>query len=503
MAQVNPKTRLRNIGIIAHIDAGKTTLTERILYYTGRTHKIGEVHDGEATMDFLPEEQTRGITIMSAVTSCEWRNDTINIIDTPGHVDFTIEVERSLRVLDGAVGVFCAVGGVQPQSETVWRQADRYLVPKLAFINKIDRVGADFQKVIGELRDKLSATPLVITRPVGEEDAFKGVIDLLEMKFYSWTDDSLGSEMLISEIPQDLRAEAESERRVLVETVADTDEALMDRYLNDEEFTVPELKAAIRKATIGLKLVPVFAGAALRNKGVQPLLDGIVDYLPAPPDLPPIPAVTAGNKEVLIEPRDQDPLAALVFKIQMMEQGRKLNFVRIYSGTMKEGGEVLNARRSQKDKISRIYRINAGKRDRIAEAKSGDLVGIVGLRSAITGDTICAEDRPVLLETIRAAEPVISRAVEPESAADAPRLIDALTKMTEEDPTFRIKVDEDTGQTIISGMGELHLDVLIHRLGREHGLNPRVGKPQVVYRETITQESEAEGIFNKQTAASS
>jgi elongation factor G len=497
MAQLNPKTRLRNIGIIAHIDAGKTTLTERILYYTGRTHKLGEVHNGEATMDFLPEEQTRGITIMSAVTSCEWRNDTINIIDTPGHVDFTIEVERSLRVLDGAVGVFCAVGGVQPQSETVWRQADRYLVPKLAFINKIDRVGADFNKVILELKDKLSATPLIITRPLGEEDGFKGVIDLLNWKLYTWSDDSLGAEMLEGEIPSDFIEEADRERRLLIETVADTDETLMDRYLADEEFTVAELKIAIRKATIGLKLVPVFAGAALRNKGVQPLLDGIVDFLPAPPDLPPIPAITTGNREVLIEPKDKDPFAALVFKIQMMEQGRKLNFVRIYSGTIKEGSDVLNTRRSQKDKISRIYRINAGKRDRINLATSGDLVGIVGLRSAITGDTICSEERPVLLETIRAADPVISRAVEPESAVDAPRLIDALTKMTEEDPTFKIKVDEDTGQTIISGMGELHLDVLIHRLGREHGLNPRVGKPQVVYRETITMPGTGEGTFSK------
>jgi elongation factor G len=503
MPQPTPKTLLRNIGIIAHIDAGKTTLTERILFYTGRTHKLGEVHDGEATMDFLPEEQTRGITIMSAVTSCEWKGATINIIDTPGHVDFTIEVERSLRVLDGAVGVFCAVGGVQPQSETVWRQADRYRVPKLAFINKLDRVGADFDKVVQELRDKLSAAPLVITRPLGQENEFEGVIDLLNLRFYTWTDDSLGHEMQEAPVPEAFREEAEKGRRELIETVADTDESLMERYLADQEIPAADLRKAIRAATISLKLVPVFAGAALRNKGVQPLLDGIVEYLPAPPDLPPIPARTIGDKPVLIEPKDNDPLAALVFKIQMMEQGRKLNFLRIYSGTIKEGGDVLNARLSQKDKISRIFRINAGKRDRVAEARSGDLVGVVGLRSAITGDTVCSEDRPVLLESITAADPVISRAVEPESAADAQKLLDALMKMTEEDPTFRIKQDEDTGQTIISGMGELHLDVLIHRLSREHGINPRVGKPQVVYRETITLASEAEGSFAKQIASSS
>ncbi|MDR2338555.1 MAG: GTP-binding protein [Deltaproteobacteria bacterium] len=486
MAKADPKTRLRNIGIIAHIDAGKTTLTERILYYTGRTHKLGEVHDGEATMDFLPEEQTRGITIMSAVTSCEWRDDTINIIDTPGHVDFTIEVERSLRVLDGAVGVFCAVGGVQPQSETVWRQADRYRVPKLAFINKIDRVGADFDKAVQELRDKLAATPLVITRPAGQEDGFKGVIDLLNMRLYTWPDDSLGAEMLEGDIPEAFREEAERGRRDLVETVADTDEALMDRYLQDEEIGVNELRKAIRAATISLKLVPVYAGAALRNKGVQPLLDGIVDYLPAPPDLPPIEAVTAGDKPVLIEPKDQDPLAALVFKIQMMEQGRKMSFLRIYSGRLREGDEVVNSRTGQKDKAGRVLRLNAGKRDRIPEAVSGDLVGVVGLRSAVTGDTFCSPERPVSLESITAADPVISVAVEPETGADQQRLMDALTKMTEEDPPFKLKVDSDTGQTVISGMGELHLEVLVQRLGREFGLNPRVGKTQVVHRETVT-----------------
>jgi elongation factor G len=496
----NPKSLIRNIGVIAHIDAGKTTLTERILYYTGRTHKLGEVHDGEATMDFLPEEQDRGITIMSAVTSCQWKGATVNIIDTPGHVDFTIEVERSLRVLDGAVGVFCAVGGVQPQSETVWRQADRHRVPKIAFVNKIDRIGADFDKVVGELRAKLAATPLVITRPVGEEDDFRGVADLIDLKFYSWDDDSLGAEMLEGPLPPALAAEMAEERKKFLETLAEASDEVMELYLADAEIDPATLRKAIREATIALKLVPVYAGAALRNKGVQPLLDGIVDFLPAPPDLPPVRATTAEGAEVLIEPKDGDPLAALVFKIQMMEQGRKLSFTRIYSGTLAEGGEVLNPRRGQKDKIGRIFRINAGKRDRVPVARAGDLVGLVGLRATITGDTICAEERPVLLETIQAADPVISVAVEPESSGDGPKLLEALGKLAEEDPTFKIKVDEDTGQTIVSGMGELHLEVLIHRLGREHNVVTRVGKPQVVRRETIAAAAEGEGSFAKPLA---
>ena len=498
MAQAPKIDPLRNIGIIAHIDAGKTTLTERILYYTGRTHKLGEVHDGEATMDFLPEEQARGITIMSAVTSCSWRGATINIIDTPGHVDFTIEVERSLRVLDGAVGVFCAVGGVQPQSETVWRQADRHHVPKLVFVNKIDRVGADFDKVLSELRQKLAATPLVMTRPWGEAEEFKGVIDCLRMRFYTWPDDHLGAEMIDSPVPPKAEAEALEWRRALLETLAEADDVVMEAYLADEELSEADLKKAIRNATISLKLTPVFAGAALRNKGVQPLLDGIVDYLPAPADLPPIAASSQDGSEVLIEPKDKAPLTALVFKIQMMEQGRKMSFLRIYSGRLVEGGEVVNSRTNQKDKVGRVLRLNAGKRDRIASANSGDLVGVVGLRSAVTGDTICSADRLVSLESISAAAPVISVAVEPESSADQQKLMDALTKMAEEDPTFKIKIDQDTGQTVISGMGELHLEVLVQRLGREFGLSPRVGKTQVVYRETVTKSAEAEGVFDRE-----
>ncbi|MDR0354256.1 MAG: elongation factor G [Deltaproteobacteria bacterium] len=501
MSSVPKNQHLRNIGIIAHIDAGKTTLTERMLYYTGRTHKLGEVHDGEATMDFLPEEQARGITIMSAVTSCQWRGATINIIDTPGHVDFTIEVERSLRVLDGAVGVFCAVGGVQPQSETVWRQADRYRVPKLVFVNKLDRVGADFDKVMDQLKQKLSANPLVVTRPFGQQEEFKGVVDCLRMRFYTWPEDTLGAEMEDSPVPPEAMEEAQAGRQALLETLAEVDDSVMEAYLGDEDLPLEKLIPAIRAATIGLKLTPVFAGAALRNKGVQPLLDGIVDYLPAPTDLPPIEARTLDGEEILVAPEEKDPLSALVFKIQMMEQGRKMNFARLYSGKIKEGDEVVNVRTGQKDKISRVLRLNAGKRERINEASSGDLVGLVGLRNAVTGDTVCSAKRLVLLESITAADPVISVAVEPETSADQQKLMEALTKMTEEDPTFKIKVDPDTGQTVISGMGELHLEVLVQRLGREFGLSPRVGKPQVVFRETISKKAEATHVMERDLGA--
>jgi elongation factor G len=437
---------------------------------------------------------------MSAVISCEWRHTDINIIDTPGHVDFTMEVERSLRVLDGAVGVFCAVGGVQPQSETVWRQADRHRVPKLVFVNKMDRTGADFDKVLGQLRDKLSARPLVITRPAGKEDTFSGVIDLLSMKLCSWSEDSLGAEMIESEIPDDLLEEASDSRRELIETLADCDDDVMEGYLADVDMDVPRLKRGIRRATIALKLVPVFAGAALRNKGVQPLLDGVVDYLPAPSDLPPVEALDRKGQPVLISPDSKAPLAALVFKIQMMEQGRKLSFVRVYSGSMKEGDDVWITRASRRDKISRIFRLAAARRERTEAATAGDLVGVVGLRSAVTGDTVCSEGRIVHLESIQAADPVISVAVEPETSADGPKLIEALSRMAEEDPTFKLKQDPDTGQTVISGMGELHLEVLIHRLGREHAVFPRVGKPQVVHRETLATQATSEGSFFKPAA---
>lgn len=492
---------VRNIGIIAHIDAGKTTLTERILYYTGRTHKIGEVHDGEATMDYMPEEQARGITIMSAVTTCVWKNASINIIDTPGHVDFTIEVERSLRVLDGAVGVFCAVGGVQPQSETVWRQADRYGVPKLVFVNKMDRVGADFDRVLKQLREKLGANPVIITRPWGQEENFKGVVDVLRSRLYIWSDDSLGAEMSERKIPPELAQQIAEDKNALVEALAEFDDEIMEDYLEGREVDEARLRATLRRATIALRLTPVFCGAALRNKGVQPLLDGVVDFLPAPTDMPALEAVDPEGRPVEIDLRERAPLAALVFKIQMMEQGRKMSFVRLYSGKIAEGDEVLNPRTGQKDKISRILRVHAAKRDRVDEAKAGELVGIVGLRSAVTGDTICSPARPLLLESIEAMEPVISIALEPDNSGDIDKLAEVLAKLAEEDPTFRTRIDEDTGQTIISGMGELHLEVLTQRLSREFALKVRVGKPQVVYRETIGRVAQAEGVFDRQLAA--
>ena len=497
MASERKNGGIRNLGIIAHIDAGKTTLTERILFYTGRTHKLGEVHDGEATMDYMPEEQARGITIMSAVTTCDWKNARLNLIDTPGHVDFTIEVERSLRVLDGAVGVFCAVGGVQPQSETVWRQADRHGVPKLVFVNKVDRVGADFNAVMSQLKNKLGAVPLVLTRPFGQEENFKGVLDILKRRLYLWDNEDLGAEMKETEIPPDLVATLEDDRAALLEIVAETDDDIMEAYLEGREPSEDQLRSAIRRATLGLKLVPVFCGAALRNKGVQPLLDGIVDYLPSPGDLPPLAAQDSQGASLLVELREKAPLAALVFKIQMVDQGRKMSFLRLYSGRLAEGDEVLNSRTGQKDKIGRILRIHAGKRDRIGEARAGELIGVVGLRSAATGDTICDPARPVLLESIRAADPVISIALEPENSADLDKLAETLGKLTEEDPTFKAKVDEQTGQTIISGMGELHLEVLTQRLAREFGLNVRSGKPQVVFRETIGQPATGEGLFDR------
>ncbi|MCL2029192.1 MAG: elongation factor G [Deltaproteobacteria bacterium] len=498
MAAERKSGGIRNIGIIAHIDAGKTTLTERILYYTGRTHKLGEVHDGEATMDYMPEEQARGITIMSAVTACDWKNARLNLIDTPGHVDFTIEVERSLRVLDGAVGVFCAVGGVQPQSETVWRQADRYRVPKLAFINKVDRVGADFDRVVSQLKVKLGAVPLILTRPYGREEKFKGVLDILRRRLYLWDNEDLGAEIKEEAPPPDLAAGLEADRAALVETVAEYDDEIMEDYLEGREPSEDRLKAAIRRATLELRVVPVFCGAALRNKGVQPLLDGVVDYLPSPADLPPLTALDPQGAPVLVEFREKTPLAALVFKIQMMDQGRKMSFLRLYSGRMAEGDEVLNTRTGQKDKIGRIMRVHAGKRDRIGEARAGDLVGVVGLRSAATGDTICTPDRPLLLESIQAAAPVISVALEPENSADLDKLAETLGKFREEDPTFKAKVDDQTGQTIISGMGELHLEVLTQRLAREFGLSVRAGKPQVVFRETISRPARGEGLFDRE-----
>ncbi len=489
---------IRNIGIIAHIDAGKTTVTERILYYTGRSYKIGEVHDGEAIMDWMPDEQERGITITSAVTTCQWRGNEIQIIDTPGHVDFTIEVERSLRVLDGAIGVFCAVGGVEPQSETVWRQADKYHVPKIAFINKLDRVGASFFKTIEMIKDRLHANPLILQLPVGSEDDFAGVIDLIHMKQILWEDGALGETYLTQEIPSDSLEPAEKYHEKLIETIAEVDDDIMEDYLSEAPISTESLLAAIRRATIDLKLVPVLCGSALRNKGIQPLLNAIVDFLPSPVDVPPIKGVHPETGELIeCKARDTDPLAALIFKVAMIE-GRKLSYVRIYSGKMHTKETTYNPSRKINEKLARILRMHANKRERIDSANAGSIVGVVGLKESSTGETLCSIDHPVLLEKMEFYEPVISIAIEPKTHADQEKLDEVLEKLMSEDPTLRLKQDEDTGQSILSGMGELHLEIIISRMRREFNTNVNVGKPQVVYRETIEKEGEGSAVFDKE-----
>ncbi|RJP81112.1 MAG: elongation factor G [Desulfobacteraceae bacterium] len=491
---------IRNIGIIAHIDAGKTTVTERILYYTGRSYKIGEVHDGEAVMDWMPDEQERGITITSAVTTCQWKQREIQLIDTPGHVDFTIEVERSLRVLDGAIGVFCAVGGVEPQSETVWRQADKYKVPKIAFINKMDRVGADFPGTVEMMKKRLNANPLILQLPVGKEDTFSGVIDLIGMKKIVWDDETLGANYATEEIPDDLRDEAKHYRDQLVEALSDYDDSIMEAYLSESPITEEMIVQGIRKATVELKLVPIFCGSALKNKGIQPLLDAIVHYLPSPEDVPPIKGIVPDTDEVVeCPPRDKAPLAALIFKVSMIE-GRKLSYVRVYSGILKAGSEVYNPARKQKEKLSRILLMHANKRERIDEAAAGSIVGVVGLKDSSTGETLCNVDHPILLEKMEFYEPVISVAVEPKTHGDQEKLEQVLEKYMSEDPTLRVKQDEDTGQTILSGMGELHLEIIISRMRREFNTNVNVGRPQVVYRETIGKQAEATAIFDREVA---
>ncbi len=500
MAKGQLLNKTRNIGIIAHIDAGKTTVTERVLFYSGRVHKMGEVHNGEATMDWMVEERERGITITSAVTSCEWKGHTINIIDTPGHVDFTIEVERSLRVLDGAIGVFCAVGGVEPQSETVWHQADRYKVPKIVFINKLDRIGADFFRAVQMIRDRLAAVPLVLQLPWGVEDSFKGVIDLLDMKGILWEDDSLGATFTPVPVPEEMAEEAARYRDLLLETLADKDDLVMERYLADEEIRVQELKAAIRKATTNMKLVPVFCGAALRNKGIQPLLDGIVDYLPSPLDVPPIAGKNPLTGEVESRlPKAKGPFSALAFKV-MMDQGRKMTYLRVYSGTVNAGDPVYNPGRGLVEKPARLLKMHSNKRERIGEASAGDIVAAMGLKLTTTGDTLCDEAHPILLETIQFNEPVISVAVEPKGVQDHDRLLDALGKLSDEDPTFKFRIDEETGQTLISGMGELHIEIIVGRLKREFLVPVNQGKPQVVYRETTTVPVEEESLFKRELA---
>jgi len=493
-------SKIRNIGIMAHIDAGKTTVTERILYYSGRSHRLGEVHNGEAVMDWMPDEQERGITITSAVTTCQWNNREIQIIDTPGHVDFTIEVERSLRVLDGAIGVFCAVGGVEPQSETVWRQADKYRVPKIAFINKLDRIGADFFGAIEMMKERLNASPLILQLPVGSEDEFAGVIDLINMQQIRWHADTLGATFSAEAIPADLHDQAHEYHEHLIETLAETDDAIMEAYLAEEEIAPQTLVAAIRKATIDLELVPVLCGSALKNRGIQPLLDAIIDYLPSPLDVPPIQGEHPETGEaVACPPSDNAPLAALIFKVSMIE-GRKLSFVRVYSGRLKAKGDVFNPARQTKEKLARILRMHANKKERVDEAGAGSIVGVVGLKDSTTGETLCTLEKPLLLEKIDIYEPVISVAIEPKTSADQDKLDQVLDKFTAEDPTLRLKKDPDTGQTILSGMGELHLEVIISRMLREFKTSVNVGRPQVVYRETIEKEAASRATFDKEVA---
>ena len=490
--------RIRNIGIIAHIDAGKTTVTERILYYTGRSHKIGEVHDGEAVMDWMPDEQERGITITSAVTTCNWNNAEIHVIDTPGHVDFTIEVERSLRVLDGAIGVFCAVGGVEPQSETVWRQADKYRVPKIAFVNKLDRVGANFFATVDSMRQKLNANPLILQLPVGIEDELSGVIDLIEMKRIVWDDETLGANYDTLDIPEDLLDLSKTYRERLLETVAEQDDEIMEAYLSDTPIESNTLISAIRRATCHLKIVPVLCGSALKNKGIQPLLDAIVEFLPSPADVPPILGVQPETGETIsCEANEKAPLAALIFKVSMQE-GRKLSFVRIYSGQLKAGSDIYNPTLKKSEKLSRILRMHANKRERLDMAGAGNIVGVVGLKISSTGETLCTPEHMVLLERIETYEPVISVAVEPKTHSDQEKLDQVLNKFLAEDPTLRVRQDEDTGQMILSGMGELHLEIIISRMQREFNTQVNVGKPQVVHRETIESVGEGASVFDKE-----
>jgi elongation factor G len=491
---------IRNIGIIAHIDAGKTTVTERILYYTGKSHKIGEVHDGEAIMDWMPDEQERGITITSAVTTCHWKDIDIQLIDTPGHVDFTIEVERSLRVLDGAIGVFCAVGGVEPQSETVWRQADKYHVPKIAFVNKLDRIGADFFRTVDMMRSRLHANPVILQLPIGEEESFTGVIDLIQLKQIRWDDDSMGATFTLEDIASDSLESALNYREKLIEALGEVDDQIMEAYLAEIPIEPDMLLEAVRNATITLKVVPVLCGSALKNKGIQPLLDAIVRFLPSPADVPPIMGVHPQTGDPIeCPPIDKAPLAALIFKVSMAE-GRKLSFIRIYSGKIKAGDDVFNPFRNKKEKLSRILQMHANKRDRIDEAGAGSIVGVMGLKDSSTGETLCQPDHPILLEKMEFYEPVISLAIEPKTRSDQEKLDQVLEKFLAEDPTLRVKEDTDTGQKILSGMGELHLEIIISRMTREFNTSVNVGKPQVVYRETIEKEAAATAVFDKEVA---
>ncbi|HOP28666.1 MAG TPA: elongation factor G [Spirochaetota bacterium] len=501
MARKLPISRTRNIGIMAHIDAGKTTLTERILFYTGKTHKMGEVHEGTAEMDWMIQEKERGITITAAATSCMWKNTVINIIDTPGHVDFTIEVERSLRVLDSAIAVFDGVAGVEPQSETVWRQADRYHVPRICFVNKLDRVGADYGMCLRMIKEKLFAEPLPLQIPVGVESSFIGVIDLLSMKMLLW-DDPSGKDFRETEISDELKAEAELQRENLIEKLADCDENIMEMFLEGKIPDEGELKQAIRRATISTKLFPVFCGSALRNKGVQPLLDAVVDYLPSPKDIPAVQGHDVNDHEIMLtrEADDKEPFCALVFKIMTDPHVGKLTYMRVYSGSVKSGEQILNVSVNKKERISRFLRMHANHREEVDEVYTGDIIAAVGLKTARTGDTVTLQDTPVLLEKMIFPEPVISIAIELKSKADQDKLNTALSRLGEEDPTFRSSINEDTGQLIISGMGELHLDIIVDRLLREFNIPANVGKPQVTYKETVTGEAVEEQTYERQIA---
>ncbi len=496
--------KMRNIGIMAHIDAGKTTTTERILYYTGRTYKIGEVHEGTAVMDWMEQEQERGITITSAATTCEWRDCTINIIDTPGHVDFTAEVERSLRVLDGAVAVFDAVAGVQPQTETVWRQGDKYRVPRLCFINKMDRVGADFYRAVDTIVDRLKCRPVAIQLPVGAEDQFKGVIDLVTMKARIWRDETLGAKYDDVDIPEDLADLAREYRDKLVEAVSETDDYLFTKYVEGQAITEEELRAGIRKATIAQKIFPVICGTAFKNKGVQNLLDAVVDYLPSPVEIPAVVGTAVDNPEEKLIRRadDAEPFAALVFKIMTDPFVGQLAFLRVYSGRLGAGDTIYNVSKGRKERVGRLVKMHANKREEITEILAGDICAAVGLKNVVTGDTICDEKAPILLESIEFPAPVIQLAIEPKTKQDQEKLGMAINKLAQEDPTLKVSTDPDTGQTILAGMGELHLEIIVDRMQREFNVGANVGKPQVAYRETIRQMAEADYTHKKQTGGS-
>jgi elongation factor G len=498
MAREFSLEKTRNIGIMAHIDAGKTTTTERILFYTGRVHKIGEVHEGAATMDWMEQEQERGITITSAATTCQWKGHRINIIDTPGHVDFTVEVERSLRVLDGAVGVFCAKGGVEPQSETVWRQADKYGVPRIAYVNKMDIVGADFYGAVEQMRERLQANAVPIQLPIGSEDTFEGIIDLVKNCAYYYLDD-LGTQTEAREIPDEYKEKAEEYRTALLEAVAEIDEELMMKYLEGEEITEEEIVAALRKGTCEVKITPVLCGSSYKNKGVQMLLDAVVAYLPSPVDVPDIRGELPDGTEATRKSGDNEPFAALAFKIMSDPYVGKLTFFRVYSGTLNSGSYVLNSTKGKRERIGRILQMHANHREEISTVYAGDIAAAVGLKDTTTGDTLCDEKHPIILESMVFPEPVISIAIEPQSKADQDKMAMALAKLAEEDPTFRTHTDEETGQTIISGMGELHLDIIVDRLRREFKVEAKVGKPQVAYKETFRKSAKVEGKFIRQT----